>query len=454
MTAVLYPLVCPYSAMATPSWESEGLSRKKSGSVWWSRAVSPPWNSSTMWLASRIGSTPLISCVSGPITPLMCLVSIWFTAVTPSATSQLVSPVTSWTFWPSTPPAELISDWATLEPCNIAWPRLASRPVKQDSTPYVTGPEAPDPPLPDEAQAASRVAAAPKPRTFKIMPCFKVVLLPPVSVHPADVQLHDVLVVQQIRCGTVEPVAPEHEDVAPVRVAKREPGVLLNYADSDSGCGDLLYLLPQSFLQERGQSCARLVQQHHGRLEHERPGHGEHAALTSAEHGRSAALRLAQVGKQFAEFVHPRGHAAPARVRAHFQVLAHGEIRKNVGDLRDICETAPDELLRRQVGRPGVPDEDVARRHSQHSAKRFEQRGLARAVRSHDRGDLACGHAERDFLDDRRPAVSGGDPLGPQHHLTWRLRHGSGPSLGTPRPPGGWPAAPRTALVQSPLRGP
>src|ERR1035438_9846349 len=65
--------------MATPSCESDGLSRKKYGSVWWSRAVSPPWNSSTMWLESRIGSTPLISWVSGPITPLMVFVSIWFT---------------------------------------------------------------------------------------------------------------------------------------------------------------------------------------------------------------------------------------------------------------------------------------------------------------------------------------------------------------------------------------
>ncbi len=135
MTARVYPFVCAYSAMATPSCESDGLSRKKYGSPWWSRAVSPPWNSSTTWLASRIGSTPLISCVSGPITPLMFLVSIWFTAVTPSATSQLVSPVTSCTFCPSTPPAALISLWATFEPWSIACPRLASRPVKQDSTP-------------------------------------------------------------------------------------------------------------------------------------------------------------------------------------------------------------------------------------------------------------------------------------------------------------------------------
>src|ERR1022692_172366 len=108
--------------MATPSCESDGLSRKKYGSVWWSRAVSPPWNSSTMWLESRIGSTPLISWVSGPITPLMVFVSIWFTAVTPSATSQPVSPVASCTLRLSTPPAELISLWATLAPLDHGLP--------------------------------------------------------------------------------------------------------------------------------------------------------------------------------------------------------------------------------------------------------------------------------------------------------------------------------------------
>ena len=88
-----------------------------------------------MWLESRIGSTPLISWVSGPITPLTFLVSIWLVAVTPSATSQLVSPVTRATWRPSTPPAELISALATWAPWSIAWPRLASRPVKQERTP-------------------------------------------------------------------------------------------------------------------------------------------------------------------------------------------------------------------------------------------------------------------------------------------------------------------------------
>src|ERR1017187_8385090 len=217
--------------MATPSCESDGLSRKKYLSAWWSRAVSPPWNSSTILLESRIGSTPLISWVSGPITPLMVFVSIWFTAVTPSATSQPVSPVTSWTLRLRTPPAVLTSLWATLAPWIIAWPRLASRPVKQERTRWLTGPDEllllPPDPLLEDAHAASRTAAAQEPTDLLIMGCFTVVLLYPVPaarrhcrrlVRPRPLRLggsfqgaaegpHAGLVGQQILCGPVQPLA-------------------------------------------------------------------------------------------------------------------------------------------------------------------------------------------------------------------------------------------------------
>ena len=53
---------------------------------------------------------------------------------------------------------------------------------------------------------------------------------------------------QQLMGGAVQPVAAEHEDVAPVRVAQREPGVLLDHADPDAGCGDLFDLLPERAL--------------------------------------------------------------------------------------------------------------------------------------------------------------------------------------------------------------
>ena len=122
--------------------------------------------------------------------------------------------------------------------------------------------------LPEEllldAQAARRTAAAQAAADLLIVEGFTLVLLYPVrafrrcrvhfckaqalrlvsSTHAADVELHDRVVVEQFLCRTVEPVAPEHEDVAPVRVAEGAPGVLLNHADPDARGGDFLDLLP------------------------------------------------------------------------------------------------------------------------------------------------------------------------------------------------------------------
>src|SRR5487761_314063 len=416
--------------MATPSWESDGLSRKKYGSVWWSRAVSPPWNSSTMWLAFRIGSTPLISWVSGPITPLMVLVSIWLVAVTPSATSQEVSPVTSCTLRPSTPPAELISVWATLAPWSMAWPRLASLPVKQERTPWVTGPD--ELLLPDDAQAASRVAAAQAPAVLLMVRSLTMVLL----THVADVKLHHGVVVKQFLRRAVQPVAPEHEDVAPVRVAQCPPGVLLDHADPHPGCGDLHDLLPQGCLEQGGKPGARLVEQHDCGLEHERPGHGEHASLATAEHPCSAAQRRTEVGEQLALFADPLLHATAARVRPHLQVFPDGEIGEDVGNLRDVAEPVPDQLLRRGARRLLAKDVHLAARRLEHPAQRLEQCRFPGTVRAYDCRDFPGADGQRDVLDNRGAAVPGGYPLGSQHDLGLRLTHGSGPSRGRRLPPG------------------
>jgi hypothetical protein len=88
----------------------------------------------------------------------------------------------------------------------------------------VTGPPPDEPPPPlelelEDAQAASTIAAAQAAAGLLIVESFTLVLLSPESVHAADVEIHDGVVVKQFLCGTVEPVAPEHEDVAPVRVA-------------------------------------------------------------------------------------------------------------------------------------------------------------------------------------------------------------------------------------------
>ncbi len=97
--------------------------------------MSPPWNSSTIPAPLRIGSTAAISWVSGPITPETPPERSFWVAGTASARSHWVSCWLSLTWLPLTPPAALIAFCATWEPCSIAWPRLASRPLKHDSTP-------------------------------------------------------------------------------------------------------------------------------------------------------------------------------------------------------------------------------------------------------------------------------------------------------------------------------
>src|ERR1700730_10255644 len=64
------PFLCAYSAMATPSCESDGLSRQRYGLAFLSNAVLPPWNCVGILAALTIGATAAISCVSGPMMPV------------------------------------------------------------------------------------------------------------------------------------------------------------------------------------------------------------------------------------------------------------------------------------------------------------------------------------------------------------------------------------------------
>ena len=78
--------------MATPSCESDGLSRQRYWLVFLSKAVLPPWNSVGILAALTIGDTAAISCVSGPMMPLtLSAERSWRTAGTASASSHCVS---------------------------------------------------------------------------------------------------------------------------------------------------------------------------------------------------------------------------------------------------------------------------------------------------------------------------------------------------------------------------
>src|SRR5487761_1694399 len=127
--------------MATPSCESEGLSLHRYGLAFLSNRVLPPWNWVVILAAVTMGGTAAISCVSGPMIPTTLLFASRDRAATaPSASSHWVSACWSTSCWPNIPPPSLIAFWAICEPWSIAAPRLERLPVKQDSTPMVTGP--------------------------------------------------------------------------------------------------------------------------------------------------------------------------------------------------------------------------------------------------------------------------------------------------------------------------
>src|SRR5450631_1080083 len=139
--AVLYPFWWAYRAIATPSWESEGLERQRYWLVFLSNAVLPPWNSVGILAALTIGDTAAISWVSGPMMPVaLSEASSLRTAGTASASSHCLSSWLRSSCLPRTPPFLLMTCWATCEPCSMAWPRTARGPVKQERTPKETCP--------------------------------------------------------------------------------------------------------------------------------------------------------------------------------------------------------------------------------------------------------------------------------------------------------------------------
>src|SRR5260221_1913112 len=102
--------------MATPSWESEGLSRHNQVLVLWSKRVLPPWNSSGILAEVMIGASALISWVSGPIIPTTFWAArSWRSARTEPASSHWVSAGAQASYLPRPPPAPFIASYGTCE---------------------------------------------------------------------------------------------------------------------------------------------------------------------------------------------------------------------------------------------------------------------------------------------------------------------------------------------------
>jgi hypothetical protein len=73
------------------------------------------------------------------------------------------------------------------------------------------------------------------------------------------------------------------EDVAAIAHLQAAAGVLLDHQDRHAALVDLAAVDEHLVLQRRGEPCARLVEQQHLRIEHQRPTHRDHLPLTTRQ---------------------------------------------------------------------------------------------------------------------------------------------------------------------------
>src|SRR5450759_2520830 len=231
------------------------------------------------------------------------------------------------------------------------------------------------------------------------------------SREPADVEVHDLLIFQQILARALEAVLPEDEDVCPLCVPQRLASVLLDHEHRNAGGANFLDALPDQRLELGRQPGARLIQDQHRWVDHQAPSEGEHRSLAPAERVGSSVRGGRQVWKELEQLVDPLVHSAMAAVTPHVEVLADRQVGEDVRHLWHISESPADELFGRLTRHVDPQDRHRARTRANQPGDRLQQGGLAGAVGSDDGSDgSALGH-NADAVDDRRTAVARGEPI-------------------------------------------
>src|ERR1700730_14991676 len=84
------------------------------------------------------------------------------------------------------------------------------------------------------------------------------------SRETADIEVHDLLIIKQIRARALEAVLPARAHVRPLRVSERFPRVLLDDKHGHVRGSDLFDAVPDKPLELRCQTGAGLVEDEHG----------------------------------------------------------------------------------------------------------------------------------------------------------------------------------------------
>src|SRR5215831_14631464 len=157
----------------------------------------------------------------------------------------------------------------------------------------------------------------------------------------AEIELLDVVLLEQASARVFHHDAPHLQHVAVVSEVEGHVGVLLHEEDGHA-------LLPidaaddvEDVLDElRGEAQRGLVEEHHGGPGHEGATDGQHLLLAAGEGARALLGAASEDGEVVVHHLEVAGDALPVlpRVRAHLEVLAHGEEGEHLAPLRDVAE--------------------------------------------------------------------------------------------------------------------
>src|ERR1700676_1095762 len=203
-------------------------------------------------------------------------------------------------------------------------------------------------------------------------------------------------------------VLTQNQDIGPLGVTQGLASVLFDDDNSYVGRPYLLDALPDQPLEFGRQTGARLVQDQNSRVNHQATRKGQHGTLAAAQGAASPVRRRVEVGKKQEQLLDPLANAGLADIAAHVEILPHGEIGKDVFHLGNVGNPAPDKLFCWQAGYLLSLYEHLARRWSDKPGHRFQQRGLAGSVWSHDSRNRSPACRQTDLLNDGRTSVTSG----------------------------------------------
>jgi hypothetical protein len=247
-----------------------------------------------------------------------------------------------------------------------------------------------------------------------------------------DLDLHQVGRAQEVShvgvCGLLVDLAGGADLHDPARVHHGQPvrhgqRLFLVVGDVEKGDADLFLQRLQLDLErpaELGvQRAERLVQQQHGRLEHEGAGQRDPLLLAA---GQLAWTPLGE--RRHMNQLEGLVHAAPQIRLIHppvpqpeRHVVGHGQEREQRVTLEHGVDVAP---VRRNVGHVDPVEQDLARGRLLEAGDQAQGSGLAAARRAEEGEELTAGHGQVDVVDRDL-----GEPLGQPRQLDASSGHGA-----------------------------